>query len=144
MEEAIYKQELHQIICSNAWFMTVLKAVRDCAPPDWFVGAGVIRNVVWDHLHGYAKPTPLADVDVAFFDPNDLCPERDRVVQKRLHDYLPAVPWEATNQAAVHLWYEKAFGYTVPPLESRSSCHRLPFQIPRRYESNHGCAHRLR
>jgi hypothetical protein len=34
--------------------------------PDWFVGAGAIRNTVWDYLHGYTVPTPLADVDVAF------------------------------------------------------------------------------
>jgi hypothetical protein len=26
--------------------------------------------------------------------------------------------WEATNQAAVHLWYEQTFGFAVPPLTS--------------------------
>jgi hypothetical protein len=28
------------------------------------------------------------------------------------------VPWEAKNQAAVHLWYEEKFGLAVPPLRS--------------------------
>lgn len=26
--------------------------------------------------------------------------------------------WETTNQAAVHLWYEEAFGFSVPALHS--------------------------
>jgi uncharacterized protein len=28
------------------------------------------------------------------------------------------VPWEAKNQAAVHLWYERRFGQAVGPLTS--------------------------
>ncbi len=38
-----------------------------------------------------------------------------------LHALRPDVPWEATNQAAVHLWYPAYFGRTVPPLESSAA-----------------------
>jgi hypothetical protein len=41
-------QRLQQTLLANAWFSEVLKAVRACDPPDWYVGGGVIRNVVWD------------------------------------------------------------------------------------------------
>jgi uncharacterized protein len=112
------ERELGRILRANDWFMTVLAAARDCDPPDWLVGGGVIRSTVWDHLHGYDRPTPLADVDVAFFDPHDLRPERDEAVQSQLLDRLPGVPWQAKNQAAVHLWYEERFGYAVSPLTS--------------------------
>ena len=112
------EQRLRRILLANAWFSEVLTAVSACDPPDWYVGGGVIRSLVWDHLHGYTQPTPLNDVDVAFYDPDDLSPERDQAVQDQLTDRLPGVPWEATNQAAVHLWYEDAFGYAVPPLQS--------------------------
>jgi hypothetical protein len=98
--------------------MRILHVVRACDPPDWLVGAGVIRTVVWDQLHGYAEPTPVADVDVAYFDPDDLSPERDRGVERQLRARCPDVPWEATNQAAVHTWYESAFGIAVEPLTS--------------------------
>ncbi len=110
--------ELEQLIRSNQWLWSILAAARSCDPPDWFVGAGVIRNLVWDHLHTFVEPTHCADVDVAFFDPHDLSPERDRAVQTQLSASRPDVPWEATNQAAVHLWYERVFGYAVPPLTS--------------------------
>jgi hypothetical protein len=118
MNEERYTRELIRIIRSNPWFMGVLKTVRACNPPDWLVGAGVIRNIVWDHLHGFREPTPLADVDVIFFDANDLSPERDRAVQEQLTALQGDVAWEATNQAAVHLWYEDVFGLPVTPFHS--------------------------
>lgn len=118
MEEQFYHHELTQLVRSTSWFMSVLETVRACNPPDWLVGAGVIRNLVWDHLHQYQTPTPLADVDVIFFDPHDVRPERDHIVQQQLARRLPHVNWEATNQAAVHLWYEDVFGFAVPALHS--------------------------
>lgn len=118
MEEEIYRQKLTQLLRSTPWFLSILETVRACDPPDWLVGAGAIRNLVWDHLHQYQTPTPLADVDVIFFDPQHLYPERDQMVQQQLAQRLPHVAWEATNQAAVHLWYEEAFGFAVPALHS--------------------------
>jgi uncharacterized protein len=111
-------QALERIIRANQQLWSILEAARDCDLPDWFVGAGIIRNAVWDHLHGYREPTPCTDVDVAFFDPHDLTPARDQAAQAHLHARWPDVPWEATNQAAVHCWYEQVFGYPVAPLRS--------------------------
>ena len=98
--------------------MEVLRAVRDCDPPDWVVGAGVIRDLVWDEMHAGFSAARVRDVDVAFFDPSDLSPERDLEVQRALEHRLGAVPWEAKNQAAVHTWFERVFGYPVEPLTS--------------------------
>lgn len=118
MNQIRYEQELKEIIYSNNWFMEVLRIVRDCNPPNWFVGGGVIRNIVWDKLHGYNKPTELKDIDVAIYDISDLSAKRDEEIQEKLKKYLPKENWEVTNQAAVHLWYENCFGYKVNPLES--------------------------
>jgi uncharacterized protein len=98
--------------------MRVLEVARRVGPPDWLVGAGTIRDLVWDHLHGYTQRTPATDVDVVFFDPVRLDPQRDDDVEAALLDLDPDVPWEAKNQAAVHLWYERRFGFAVPPLAS--------------------------
>ena len=69
---------------------------------------------MWDRLHGYTEPTPPGDVDLAFFDPADLSREHGREVEAALRARAPELPWEATNQAAVHLWY----GEDVEPLRS--------------------------
>jgi len=111
-------KELERILRSNTWFMSVLRAARAANLPDWFVGAGAIRNVVWDHLHGHAVPTVLPDVDVVFFDPQDLTTARDEAADALPTARMPDVPWQAKNQAAVHVWYPDRFGYAVPPLTS--------------------------
>jgi hypothetical protein len=115
-----YEKQLEQLIQQNEQVMSILRIVRRCNPPEWLVGAGVLRNLVWDYLHGYSQPTPPRDIDVAFFDATDLSPERDAAVTAQLTSLLPDVEWEATNQAAVHLWYADYFGKTVPPFRSTS------------------------
>jgi uncharacterized protein len=112
------EDELRAILASNDWFSSVLRLVRKRELPDWVVGAGVIRNLVWDHLHGYKTATPVRDVDVAFFDRADPSRERDAEVQRELSELMPSVPWEVTNQAGVHLWYEQKFGYPIEPIRS--------------------------
>lgn len=118
MDEQTRQQQLIELTRATPWFREILEAARDCNLPDWLVGAGAIRNLVWDHLHGYQTPTPLADVDLIFFDPTDLTPARDQAAQDQLARRLPGITWEATNQAAVHLWYEDVFGFPVPPFTS--------------------------
>jgi hypothetical protein len=113
-----YQKELFTILYANSWFMKILSTVRECTLPDWFIGAGIVRNIVWDYLHKYTSPTPIDDVDVIFYDPIDLSRKRDREVQSVLKNKLPGIPWEATNQAAVHTWFAEVFGYKVEPLLS--------------------------
>ena len=110
------ERELVGIIEGNAWFIEILRIVRRLNLPEWCVGAGIIRNIVWDHLHSYVMPSPIADVDVAFFDPTDLSRDRDHHLQARLASEQPDIPWEVTNQAGVHLWFEAHFGHAVEPL----------------------------
>ena len=98
--------------------MQALTHVRALRLRTWCVGAGAVRNMVWDALHGHAVPSRLADVDVAWFDADDLSPERDAALQRQLHALAPDTPWEVTNQAGVHLWFEREFGHAVEPLRS--------------------------
>ncbi|SCE70530.1 hypothetical protein GA0074696_0341 [Micromonospora purpureochromogenes] len=66
---------------------------------------------MWSQRYGGGfNPQDVRDVDVAFFDANDLTPGNDVAATELLRRHQPAVPWEATNQAAVHIWYERVFG----------------------------------
>ncbi len=98
--------------------MDALAHVRALCLPAWCVGAGAVRNLVWDALHGHATPSSLPDIDVAFFDEADCSPARDAALQARLAAAAPGTPWEVTNQAGVHLWFEQHFGHAVAPLRS--------------------------
>ena len=101
---------LEALVRSDDWLMSVLRAARDVDPPDWLVGGGVLRDLVWDRLHGRAQPDRPRDVDLAFFDPRRLDAGRDAEVERALVARLAGVPWDAKNQAAVHRWYGRTFG----------------------------------
>jgi len=111
-------ERLRLIARSSAWFMAALAAVRELDLASWCIGAGAVRNLVWDSLHNYSAPSQLPDVDVAYFDASDPLPASEARLQRRLHKAMPGVPWEVTNQAAVHLWFEAHFGHAVAPLAS--------------------------
>ena len=110
---------LASLVRSTAWLLEALRVARDVNPPDWLVGGGVLRDLVWDRLHGRSRPAPPRDVDLAFYDPTRLDPERDAEVERALLGQLPGIPWDAKNQAAVHTWYGRVFGGpAVAPLRS--------------------------
>jgi uncharacterized protein len=106
--------ELEAIVRTTPSLLRALEVAREVDAPDWLIGAGAVRSAVWDRLHGFTEPTPPGDVDLAFFDPADLSREHARDVEAALRERAPELPWEATNQAAVHLWYDD----DVEPLRS--------------------------
>ena len=103
---------------ATPWFMRALVQVRTLGLREWCVGAGAVRNLVWDALHERTAPSALTDIDVAWFDASDPSATRDAELQQRLHALAPETPWEVTNQAGVHLWFEQHFGHPVAPLHS--------------------------
>ncbi len=86
---------------AGRWYRETLQAARALGLPDWAIGAGFVRNAVWDRLSGLPR-TPLDDVDVLFFDPADTSRERETALEARLAAALPR-PWSVRNQARMHL-----------------------------------------
>jgi hypothetical protein len=112
------QHRLIEIVRDTPWLYRALVPVRSLDLPEWCIGAGALRNAVWDVLHMNRVPTLPTDIDVAYFDPADISRERDEAIQRQLALLEPDLPWEVTNQAGVHLWFEQVFGHSVEPLES--------------------------
>jgi hypothetical protein len=105
------EDRLRGLIKASSWMMQVLATVGEVGPPDAWVGAGVVRDLVWGQLYGSGfEPGRVHDVDVVFFDPDDLRRSVDEQATRRLAAVMPEVPWQARNQAAVHIWYADKFG----------------------------------
>ena len=77
----------------------MLDAVAGLQLPDCWVVAGFVRNPVWDRLHGYAEPTPLADIDVVYFDAAQPDEAIEKHLEAALHTRLAGLPWSVKNQA---------------------------------------------
>lgn len=82
--------------------MEVLEAVADLGLPDGWIAAGAVRNAAWDGLHGYPGSTPLADVDVIWFDPVRSSRSVDLELEQRLSRRVAGVTWSVKNQARMH------------------------------------------
>ncbi|MCC2975660.1 nucleotidyltransferase family protein [Sphingomonas sp. PL-96] len=70
--------------------------------PDGWIGAGFVRNAIWDHLHGRPPSAPTGDVDVIWHDPFCVDAAKDRKLEAVLHVVEPAIPWSVKNQARMH------------------------------------------
>jgi hypothetical protein len=56
--------------------MRCLRALRALDLPQGYIGAGFVRNAIWDELHARATPTPLNDIDVIYFSGEISPPQR--------------------------------------------------------------------
>ncbi|MBY7768161.1 nucleotidyltransferase family protein [Vibrio fluvialis] len=83
--------------------MRCLRVVQSLNMPDCYLGAGFLRNAIWDSLHDKRKMTPLNDVDVVYFDRDDCSLDTEQQWQHRLSHLMPEIHWEVRNQARMHL-----------------------------------------
>jgi hypothetical protein len=76
----------------------ILELVRSIELPDCWIGAGFVRNAIWDHLHDRA-PSPLTgDVDVIWYDPDRTDPGLDRACEDALRTVEPAIAWSVKTK----------------------------------------------
>jgi uncharacterized protein len=111
----VNESRLSSLVYSSTVLMCALRAARELDAPDWFIGAGLLRDRVWDRLHGFTRPIGR-DVDLGFFDSSRLLAGHERELQRAITERAPDMCWEVTNQAALHLWYPHVFGIQLEAL----------------------------
>ncbi|MBA1155820.1 nucleotidyltransferase family protein [Microvirga mediterraneensis] len=95
--------DIERLLEAHADLHALLSHVESLGLPDGWIGAGFIRNTVWDVLHGRAVDMScLNDVDVVFLDPTDVSKERDASLEAQLRILVPDMTWQVRNQARMH------------------------------------------
>lgn len=106
MSEAELKHQLLEWIAQDCERVRALELALQCARihsmPQWCLAAGFVRNLVWDRLHGF-ELSPLNDIDLIYFCPLDISPERDLAIETYLNQLAPELPWSVKNQARMHV-----------------------------------------
>lgn len=106
------------IIESDLWLMDLLRLVGDIEPQRCYIGAGAVRDVVWDRMSGIEVHDGIKDIDVVYFDARSTGGDLDAELEQGLAQQRADVQWDVKNQAGVHLWFKDVFGYDVAPFAS--------------------------
>jgi len=93
---------LKSIIKADRWMMDRLEVILEFQIEDAWIGAGFIRNRIWDHLHDFPPSNELNDIDVIYFDDRELDPQRDLEMEAFLKAKYPEDLWSVKNQARMH------------------------------------------
>ena len=95
--------DIADFIAHNPRMMHCLAVLAAHGPAGAWIGAGFVRNAVWDHLSGLdTEALPLADLDVFFHDAAIATAEHDARIEAALSMAAPDLPWSVRNQARMH------------------------------------------
>ncbi len=111
---------LRDMLGHTEYLWNILSRGREIQLPNWYLGAGCITQTYWNYKHGYPVTKHIRDVDIAYYDPADLSETSERKHEDRIRSLFSdtSLQFDVKNQARVHLWYEKRFGYTISQYES--------------------------
>ncbi len=101
----------------------VLGSWDDIALPDCWLVAGAVVQSYWNAVHELPPLHGINDIDLVYFDPSDLSESSESREAHRiseLFDHLN-ISFDVKNEARVHLWYERKFGYPIEPYTSSES-----------------------
>src|SRR3989338_8510243 len=112
MGDNMTEKDILNLIIEDKWMMNILHIAEKLDLPDWVIGAGFVRNKVWDYLHGYNKSgVDTADIDLVYYDPNGNVQKEDERLSEKLKKET-SVDWEVVNEFYAHKWNN------LPPYKS--------------------------
>ena len=92
--------------------MRILQTASELHLPDWIIGAGFVRNKVWDYLSGNERQiVDTNDIDLVYFDPNGNDGKADEKLSEELREKT-GMKWEIVNEYYAHKWND------LPPYTS--------------------------
>ncbi|MCA3359537.1 MAG: nucleotidyltransferase family protein [Roseomonas sp.] len=95
--------DIADFIAHNPRMMRCLAVLTAHGSAGAWIGAGFVRNAVWDHLSGRDTEAVLpADLDVVFHDPVNVTVQQDATFEAALRIAAPDLPWSVRNQARMH------------------------------------------
>lgn len=95
--------DIADFVVHNPRMMRCLAVLAAHGPAGAWIGAGFVRNALWDHLSGQDTEALLpADLDVVFHDQVNATAEQDAAFEAALRIAAPDMPWSVRNQARMH------------------------------------------
>ncbi|MCC3359261.1 nucleotidyltransferase family protein [Bacillus sp. REN16] len=97
------EEDVIKLISEDDRMMEILKAAKSLQLPDWWICAGFVRSKIWDTLHDFSGRTNTPDVDVIYFDKDNLEESIEKLFEDKLRSIIPDIPWSVKNEARMHV-----------------------------------------
>jgi len=98
------EQDILNLIKSDKWMMDILNIAEKLNFPNWVIGAGFVRNKVWDYLHGYSNlKVDTNDIDLVYYNSKGNDQKADEELSRKLKEQT-GIDWEIVNQTYAHKW----------------------------------------
>lgn len=119
-ERDVLQSRLTELFSRSTLLMEIFKRAQELGPFPYYIGAGCLVQTVWNELTGREPVYGIDDVDIIYYDGEDLSyAAEDRMIAagRVLFEGLPLLV-DLKNQARVHLWYRDKFGVELTPYTS--------------------------
>ena len=85
------------------------------ALPNCWMVAGAVFQSFWNREHGFSPLHGISDIDLIYFDADDLTEETENRHYLRINSCYEdvSIRFDVKNEARVHMWYEDRFGYPI-------------------------------
>ncbi|MCI5057814.1 MAG: nucleotidyltransferase family protein [Flavobacteriales bacterium] len=110
--------KLIDLIERHSFLPDLLRFIEKLDLPQWYIGAGIITQTVWNVEHGFPLLQNIQDLDLIYYDDGELWDQKE--LQSQITIEFPGIEMEidVVNQATVHHWYEQTFGFEISKYQS--------------------------
>lgn len=111
---------VEEAVLASPILRPVLERWDQIGLPDAWLIAGAVAQTFWNAAQGFPPGHGIKDVDIAYFDASDLSEGAEAEHAASINAMFAecAVHFDVKNQARVHLWYERKFGFPIRPYTS--------------------------
>jgi hypothetical protein len=115
----VRERDLISIVGRSPALVALLEAMPSLGLPNCHLAAGAVAQTVWNSVLGRDLSRGIRDIDLVYFD-TDLSETRELENREKVRELFRDIdiPIDVKNQARVHLWYRRKFGYDISPYRS--------------------------
>lgn len=99
------------ILEKNIELMAILDYVSKLNLPNFYIAAGSIFQTIWNYYDGKDLNSEIKDIDVIYYDNNDLRVEKDLEYYNMINDYSKSKGFnyeiDVSNEVRMHLWVKE-------------------------------------
>ena len=110
------------ILKENDELMKMLDFIDSLKLPNYYIAAGAIFQTVWNYYDGKPLNTGIKDIDIIYFQPDDLSVEIDLKYYKIIDEFSKSLGYnfeiDVSNEARMHIWKKKNYNIEIIPYKN--------------------------